>query len=127
MTDTRLSHQAAEALAREQARRLSHQAAEVLAREPLLRLNHQALETVAVPLPDTVLAHQAAEVIARPVPGLNLYHQYAEVLWHERATPDLMPWRHNWAAEVRERLEWKTDVMRSRSEDGVVSFFHSFY
>lgn len=115
MTATTLFQQAIELLAREKAHRLSQQWVEVLAREPLVRLEAQALETLSLPVPDAQLLHHYTEVLAQPVVYTVVLHHYAEVLWREPATPDIFPWQHNWTAEVKERLEYRTDVLTNRS------------
>lgn len=115
MADTRADQQAVETLARAAPQRaLLQQSAEVLAREQALRLYRQETETLAVPAPDMRLAHIAVEVMSLPHPPARFMAQAVEVVWREAATPDILVWRHNWVAEVRERLEFSTDVLTAR-------------
>lgn len=118
MSDLRLDRHSVEAVAQAAADlRLAQQAAEALAREQALRLERQAAEALARPTPFARLTGQAIEVLTRPLPPRRLFAHHAEVLWREPAVADLLVWRHDWTATVRERYEWLTDIHVQR--DGI--------
>jgi maltose-binding protein MalE len=78
------------------------------------RLDQQAVEALETAAAQVRMAHQAVEVLETAAAQVRMAHQAVEVLWREHATPDVFIWPHNWVAEVRERLEWRTDVMVPR-------------
>lgn len=94
-------------------------------------LVQQNAETIENSIVSTRLIQQGSEVSLRSVvgnrlfqqfiessvstePELILQEQYAEVLWKESPTPEILPWRQNWDTEIKETLQWKTDVIISR-------------
>jgi hypothetical protein len=115
-TLVKVGSQYVEIVASETLVRASEQHVEVVARETLVRVSEHEVSTVTLPVSAAIVVENYVEAVSLPVPSVVLIEQFVEVVWKEQATPDILPWRHNWDVEVREKREWKTDLAISRAE-----------
>lgn len=78
------------------------------------RLIQQNSELAARSVVANKLFQQDVEAVQADEPSVVLAEQYVEVLWKESPTPEILPWRQNWETEIKETLQWKTEVIISR-------------